>query len=279
MQSGFNMRWMAILATALALAWACDRDSPILAEVDYTQLNEWITTNEAIVIIDVRPQDEYNAGYIQNAINIPFETLVDQTGLLINGGAALTAAVPDQAQPIVFYCTGFGNDVIAAQRAADMGYTEVYYYAAGTNDWDTLPHYYVLPYAGFLPWYNIHYPFESGAAYVVDSLTPETYQGGEEADIPYGHIPCAVNIPVEQWADANGPINGGQAFIDVIPQKDAAIAIYCLNASCGRDLIGVHALMTMGYTNVYRYQDGLKAWLENDHPTVTGPEPCPLPPE
>ncbi|MDJ0765767.1 MAG: rhodanese-like domain-containing protein [Myxococcota bacterium] len=262
------------LLTTFGSGMGCDEDQ-ILEETTYEQVNTWIRDGANVVIIDVRESADFVNGHIQNAINIPLSTLRDEAGQLINGGQALTNVIPEQDTHIVTYCFGWGNELTFAQAAADLGYTKVYYYTGGTEEWDTKPNYYVVEFEGFKAWHAANAPFDNGTSYLVDDLPPEWY-AGTDPDHPDGHIPCAVNLPIEEWATSDGQmVNNGAAFESAFPNKNATVVIYCGNSECGKSLVGVQVAATLGYTDVYRYQGGQKEWIEMGEPTVPGQEPCP----
>ena len=68
------------------------------------------------IIVDVRRQDEYDAGHIPGAILIPNESIV----------AERPAELPDPDQIILIYCRSGNRSKQAAQKLADMGYTNIY---------------------------------------------------------------------------------------------------------------------------------------------------------
>lgn len=272
--------WLSMGLLGLTFGMGCEDEEapePTLAAVTYEELDTWLTAQAQFTLIDVREPADFAAGHIQNAINIPLSTLIDvNTGQLINNGAALTSVVIDKNQPIVTYCFGWGNEFTFAKLAIDLGYMLVYYYPAGTNEWDNKPNYYVIEYEAFKQWHMDYSPFDDGANFLIDDLTAEWY-AGTDPEHPEGHIPCAVNLPVELWADSSGvPINGGAAFTSLVPNLEAKVIIYCGNPACGKSLFGVKAAVALGYTNVFRYQGGQSDWLEHGEPTVLGPDPCPI---
>ena len=99
------------------------------AEVDYRQ----ITMSEAFVlmdeevdyiILDVRTPEEYKEKHIPSAINIPNEII----------GAETPMELPDKEQLIFVYCRSGNRSKQAAQKLADLGYTNIVE-IGGINDW------------------------------------------------------------------------------------------------------------------------------------------------
>lgn len=76
------------------------------------------------VIVDVRRQDEYDAGHIPGAILIPNESIGDKQ----------PEALPDLNQIILIYCRSGNRSKQAAQKLFDMGYTNIYEFG-GIVDW------------------------------------------------------------------------------------------------------------------------------------------------
>ena len=81
-------------------------------------------SQEGIIILDVRTQDEFDSGHIEHAILLPYNQI-----------AALAASViPDKTQTVLVYCRAGRRSNIAAWALADLGYTAVYDFG-GIQDW------------------------------------------------------------------------------------------------------------------------------------------------
>lgn len=95
---------------------------------EYTQISQEkaqeMMKSEDVVIVDVRTQEEYAQGHIPGAICIPNESIVD----------AQPEELPDLEQTILVYCRSGRRSKEAAQKLADMGYTNVYEFG-GIIDW------------------------------------------------------------------------------------------------------------------------------------------------
>lgn len=76
------------------------------------------------VIVDVRRQDEYDAGHIPGAILIPNESI----------DAEPPAELPDKNQIILIYCRSGNRSKQAAEKLFRMGYTNIYEFG-GINTW------------------------------------------------------------------------------------------------------------------------------------------------
>lgn len=71
------------------------------------------------------------------------------------------------------------------------------------------------------------------------------------------HLPGAINIPHEEIQ--------AQAA-DKLPDKDAAIVVYCANTACQNSRIAAQALDRQGYSNVFEFVEGKQAWEEAGYP-------------
>lgn len=85
---------------------------------------EMILADDGHIVIDVRRQDEYDSGHIPGAVLIPNESI----------GTVQPDALPDLDQIILVYCRSGSRSKEAAQKLADIGYTQVYEFG-GILDW------------------------------------------------------------------------------------------------------------------------------------------------
>ena len=76
------------------------------------------------LILDVRSPEEFAEGHIPHAINIPMERF----------GEAPPKELPDKAQKIFVYCRSGARSQQAAQKLANMGYTNIVE-MGGIKDW------------------------------------------------------------------------------------------------------------------------------------------------
>ena len=93
-------------------------------QIDQEKAKAMMTVDDGHVIVDVRRQDEYDAGHIPGAILIPNETI----------STTQPETLPDKEQIILIYCRSGNRSKQAAQKLADMGYTNVYEFG-GIIDW------------------------------------------------------------------------------------------------------------------------------------------------
>lgn len=109
---------------------ASEQSSESAAESTYRQISqdeamEMMARDDGHVVVDVRRQDEYDAGHIPGAILIPNESI----------GCDSPEALPDYDQIILIYCRTGNRSKQAAEKLAAMGYTNIYEFG-GINTWE-----------------------------------------------------------------------------------------------------------------------------------------------
>lgn len=76
------------------------------------------------IILDVRRPDEFAAGHIPNAVNVPNETI----------GTAEIPELPDKGQLILVYCRSGRRSKEASEKLVGLGYTNIVEFG-GILDW------------------------------------------------------------------------------------------------------------------------------------------------
>lgn len=99
------------------------------------QLKNKIDEGEMILLVDVREPNEYNAGYIPGALNIPRGVLEFK----INNEkfweeAMLYMPLPDEE--IIVYCRKGKRSILAAETLQRLGYKNVTYVTDGWKKWE-----------------------------------------------------------------------------------------------------------------------------------------------
>ena len=235
---------------------------------------------QVFTIVDVRSPEEWHAGSIQDAINIPYDTVLDAKRNLVNGGEAFTSIVTDPGKDVVIYGATAENSRTFARAVAFLGYEKVFYYPGGIADWRDHSDYLVLSYEGFRKWYDEFCPFDDGEHYLIDVNEVEDYTGNS-THIPGGggHIPAATLIDNRTFVKIDGSNelkNGATAFTDALPDKNANIVIYCSGDYCPiSEYAAEVAVFNLGYTNVYRFEGGWVEWEEQGNELAKGLDPGP----
>ena len=88
------------------------------------EAKEMMDTQE-VVILDVREQDEFDAGHIPGAVLLPVGTITEDTA---------AAVIDDLDTVVLVYCRSGNRSKTASQALADLGYTNVYEFG-GINSW------------------------------------------------------------------------------------------------------------------------------------------------
>ena len=94
------------------------------SQISQEDANLMMEKDDEHVVVDVRRQEEYDAGHIPGAILIPNESI----------GTAQPVELPDLNQVILIYCRSGNRSKQAAQKLFDMGYTNIYKFG-GIIDW------------------------------------------------------------------------------------------------------------------------------------------------
>lgn len=122
--------WALLLFLIVSLAGCSSREDDDKNTVSYQQ----ITAEEAksmmdeqpdAVILDVREQDEYDAGHIPGAVLLPVGTINEETA---------ASAIPETDTVVLVYCRSGNRSKTASQALADLGYSRIYEFG-GIKDW------------------------------------------------------------------------------------------------------------------------------------------------
>ncbi len=86
---------------------------------------------ESYIILDVRRPDEFAAGHIPGAVNLPNETIGTAQSA---EDEEIKGVLPDKEQMILVYCRSGNRSKQAAQKLADLGYVKIIEFG-GIQDW------------------------------------------------------------------------------------------------------------------------------------------------
>ena len=107
---------------------ACNKEpvgAPSYTQISQSEAKEMMARDDGHVIVDVRREDEYNAGHIPGAIRVTNEDI----------GDTMPDELPDLNQVILVYCRSGRRSKEASEKLARIGYTNVYEFG-GIIDWD-----------------------------------------------------------------------------------------------------------------------------------------------
>jgi phage shock protein E len=97
---------LVLLAASLMPTWAAEQEPSVA----------WEKIDRGVTLIDVRTAEEFAAGHIDGAINIPFEIIVPE----------LAKLNIDTDAEVVLYCRSGNRSGIAQESLVKQGYTNTY---------------------------------------------------------------------------------------------------------------------------------------------------------
>ncbi|MDD2853602.1 MAG: rhodanese-like domain-containing protein [Desulfuromonadaceae bacterium] len=222
---------LAVVCIWFSLAVAGENNKAAVKTVTSEELRALIDRKPLdLVVVDARSEGEYQEVHIKDAISIPLTKLEKD--------AALLPAAKDSK--LVFYCNGIkcGKSGKSAKIAVDNGYSDVSVYAEGMPVWEEKGY---SIYAG--PDYDKTVKTSMIKPAVVKALldnapaTLTVIDVRDAKEFAEGHIPGAINIPVETFA-------GGSEVLD----KGKQIVVYC--NSGGRSYNAYRKLQKLAYPNI-----------------------------
>lgn len=91
-------------------------------------LKQRLDEDKDLTLVEVLPEAYYRKFHLPGAVNVPLGEPFEE---------GIQTAVPDKARPVVVYCqnTECPASAKAARRMDQLGYTDVYDYEAGKEDW------------------------------------------------------------------------------------------------------------------------------------------------
>ena len=113
------MKKLLILALSVFLAGCMvtktSETSSSYKTISSTEAQQMIEDNKDALILDVRTAAEYESGHIPNAVNLSNEDIQ----------AGKVDSLKDKSQLIMVYCRSGNRSRQAAQKLAELGYTNV----------------------------------------------------------------------------------------------------------------------------------------------------------
>lgn len=187
------------------------------------------------LLIDARPEAKFRNGHIRTAVSAPFASFAENPKRYLP---------EDKGTTVIFYCEGLTCDMSArsAELAVRAGHEKVLVYPEGERGWKKTD-YCIASSTEYI---------RSGNIVLIDLRRPE--------EVRKGHIPRAVNIPIQELDDAE----------DLFPRyKGAAIVFY---GDTVEDLrLAVSTVRDWDYKNISAYVGGLADWTAKGYPLEQGP--------
>ena len=114
---------LILLAALLCLTGCCAEEKTMYHQIPQEEAKQMMARDDGHIIVDVRRQDEYDAGHIPGAILVPNESI----------GEEQPEQLPDKDQIILIYCRSGRRSKEAAQKLANMGYINIYEFGGIIN--------------------------------------------------------------------------------------------------------------------------------------------------
>lgn len=119
------MRILALIAVLVVLACeASQSQKPIATEVSQQELTSRRPGD--FLILDVRTPEEFAAGHVENALNIPHDRLADR----------LAEIQKYASSPVVVYCESGKRAGMAAETLAQAGFSDLRHLTGDMRAWN-----------------------------------------------------------------------------------------------------------------------------------------------
>ena len=123
------MKKLIFLLLAVLILTACGQDTEkdqvaVYVNITAEEAKQIMDSEEGYIILDVREQDEYDAGHIPGAILIPYTQIEEKAAEML----------PDKDQLILVYCRSGRRSKIAAETLVELDYTNIKEFG-GIIDW------------------------------------------------------------------------------------------------------------------------------------------------
>lgn len=119
-------RILSLFLAMLLILTGCGRNT---VENTYQQISQEeaksMMDTQEVIILDVREQDEFDAGHIPKAILLPVGTITKDTA---------AAIIPELDSSVLVYCRSGNRSKTASKTLAELGYTSIYEFG-GIKTW------------------------------------------------------------------------------------------------------------------------------------------------
>ena len=119
-------RILALMSAMLLVLTGCGGTT---VENTYQQITQEAAKDmmdtQKVIVLDVREQDEFDAGHIPGAVLLPVGTITKDTA---------SAVIPELDSVVLVYCRSGNRSKTASKTLVDLGYTNVYEFG-GINTW------------------------------------------------------------------------------------------------------------------------------------------------
>jgi rhodanese-related sulfurtransferase len=115
---------LAAIASVGLLA-GCSTSNEATKKVDPVEFSE-VIAEPGVIILDVRTPEEFNAGHIENAININ----------VADSNFSSEVSKLDKNATVAVYCRSANRSAVATKEMAELGFTDMYDMQGGIIDWE-----------------------------------------------------------------------------------------------------------------------------------------------
>ena len=96
-----------------------------IKQINLEGLNAALKAKEALLIVDIREESEWNAGSLPDAIYLG-KGIIERD---------IEKTIPNKSEKLVLFCGGGSRSALAAESIQKMGYTNVYSLEGGYRGW------------------------------------------------------------------------------------------------------------------------------------------------
>ena len=101
----------------------------VAVENTYQQITQEEAKNmmdtQTVIVLDVREQDEFDAGHIKDAVLLPVGSITKDTAAEV---------IPELDSTVLVYCRSGNRSKTASSTLVELGYTNIYEFG-GINTW------------------------------------------------------------------------------------------------------------------------------------------------
>jgi len=215
--------------------------APAVRHITQDEAAAMMARDDGHVIVDVRRQDEYDAGHIPGAVLVPNETI----------GTGQPDALPDLDAVLLIYCRSGVRARDAAQKLAAIGYSQVY------------------EFGGILDWTGDIVTEEKAMQMMIDgTAVPVTWEDNASVAALKELLPLTVQMSMYGGFEQVGPLGGS------LPRDDerTTTASGDIVLYSGDQIVIFYGSNTWAYTRLGRIElpePEMEALLSNGDVTVT----------